>query len=80
MPKRVYLQPKDIVRKSKFHTAYVGDGPIHPDGTGGQLYKLEFVDGVAMDVPEQLYQRFKDAGVAGASRPKRPEDEADEEG
>ena len=28
MPRRVFLQPKDLVRHSRRHTAYAGNGPI----------------------------------------------------
>ena len=68
MPARVYLQPSELARKSAHHTAYVGDGAI-TEGKPQPLYKLEFMQGVAKDVPDELYQRFKDAGIAGTSRP-----------
>lgn len=75
MPKKVFLQPKDLVKHSKFHTAYVGDGAIHEQAQGGKLYKLEFHHGVAENVSESDYQRFKDAGIAGEKRPPRDEEE-----
>jgi hypothetical protein len=74
MPKRVYLIP-EALRHSAYHTAYVGEGAVHEDGRGSPLYKLEFIHGVAYDVEEQLYQRFKDAGIADVNRPTRPDEE-----
>lgn len=74
--KRCYLQPSDLVKKSRFHTAYAGAGEKHDSGHGKQLVKLEFIDGVAENVDEGTYQRFKDLGIAGEKRPdKHPEDE-----
>lgn len=78
MPKRVYLQPKDLVPHSKHHTAYAGDGAVH-EGKGGPIYKLEFIDGVATNVDEGTYQRFKDLGVAGEKRPERHPEDRDED-
>jgi hypothetical protein len=75
VPKRIYLQPIDLVKKSRHHTAYVGDGAIHENASGGPLYKLEFVNGVAENVAESLYQRMKEAGIAGEKRPSRPDEE-----
>ena len=74
MPKRVYLT-KALAKNSKMHTAYSGEGAVHEDGKPGPLYKLEFFGGVAQNVPEALYQRFKDLGVATDKRPSRDEDE-----
>lgn len=67
IPKRVYLLPKDL-RHSAHHTAYCGEGPIHDTG-GGAIYKLEFIKGVAENVPEALFQRFADLGIAGLEKP-----------
>lgn len=78
MPKRVYLIPKAL-QGSAFHTAYVGDGAVREDGKPGPMYKLEFINGVAYDVDEQLYQRFKNAGIADIRRPKRAGAEEEEE-
>jgi hypothetical protein len=75
MPRKVYLQPDELVKRSRHHTAHVGNGAIHPDSQGGELHKLEFHDGVAYDVPEALFQRMKDAGIADTARPKRAGEE-----
>jgi len=75
MPKKVYLRPADWAKKSAFHTSYAGDGPVHEDGKSGALYKLEFVNGVAYDVSEELFQRFKDLGIADVKRPSRGEED-----
>lgn len=75
MPRRVYLKDPELAQKSHFHTAYVGDGAISPDGKPLTLHKVEFVHGVARDVDDALYQRLKDAGVAETSRPRLPHTE-----
>lgn len=79
MPKRVYLKPPELVKHSRHHTAYVGPDPteIIP-GQPTPLYRLEFVNGVAKDVDEQVYQRFKDVGIADVERPKRPKEDEDD--
>jgi len=76
MPKTVYLQPLDLVKHSRLHTAYASDGPAQ----GGSIYKIEFINGVAHDVPENVYQRFKDLRIADVKRPviPRPEDVEDD--
>ena len=75
MPKRVYLLPRDLVGHSKKHTAYAGAGEKSDSGHGKALVKLEFVNGVAENVDEGTFQRFKDLGIAGEKRPdKHPED------
>jgi hypothetical protein len=75
IPKKVFLQPKDLAHRSAFHTSYAGDGPIHPEGATAPLHKLEFVNGVAENVDEATYQRFADLGIAGPTRPPRPGEE-----
>lgn len=75
MPKRVFLQPKDLVKHSRHHTAYSGSGAIHKEGEVPTLYKLEFHNGVAKDVPEDIYQRFKDLGIADVNKPSLDDDD-----
>lgn len=75
MPRRVFLQPKDLVRHSRHHTAYAGNGPILREGEQPESYRLEFINGVAHDVPEAIYQRFKDLGIADVKKPSWDEDE-----
>ena len=75
MPRRVYLQPRDLVNHSKKHTAYAGSGEPSDSGPGKELVKLEFENGVAENVDEGVFQRFKDLGIAGEKRPAaHPED------
>ena len=69
MPKIVFLQPKNLVRHSRHHTAYTGDGARVKEGEVPVIHKLEFFNGVARDVPEEIYQRFKDSGIANVVRP-----------
>jgi hypothetical protein len=66
MPRRLYLQDPDLVKHSRFHTAYVGDGPV---GADRQTFSLQFRNGIAYDVPDQHAQRFIDAGIAGTKKP-----------
>lgn len=68
MPKKLYLQPRELVTHSRHHTAYVGDGAVK-EGGATKVYPTVFVNGVARDVPEQMAQRLIDAGIAGTSRP-----------
>ena len=75
MPTRVYLHPKyqeTAYVRSAHHRAYVGNGPIHAPGgsTQSEVVILEFWGGVARDVDETVFQRFKDAGIADASPPR----------
>jgi len=74
MPKRVYLQPREIAKKSAFHTAYVGDGAVSDDGQPLKFYALTFVQGVAKNVDETMYARFKNAGVCDTNRPSFDDD------
>ena len=69
MPKRCYLADPELAKTSAHHTAYAGTGAVTEDGKPGPLYKLEFDHGVARDVDDALYQRFKDVGVAADKRP-----------
>jgi hypothetical protein len=76
MPKRVFLQPHDLVKKSRHHTSYAGDGAVN-EGRPGPLYKMEFFNGIARDVDEQTYKRFEDLGHCDTARPKLAGDDDD---
>ncbi len=69
MPAKVYLQQPELVAKSRHHRSYAGDGAIETDGKPGKLYTLEFFNGVAKNVDEQTYQRFKELGHCDTTRP-----------
>jgi hypothetical protein len=74
---RVYIADKEKARKSAIHTVYAGAAPLVPGTTTPQpLAKLEFVFGVARNVPTQDYQRFADLGHATDKRPKSAYEEA----
>lgn len=75
--KFVYLKSPELARQSRRHTAYAGDGAIHGNPAGGHVYKLTFVNGVARDVEDTVYQRFRDAGIADLRKPviEKAEDE-----
>ena len=77
MPKRAYLQPAELVRKSRHHTSYAGDGAV-TEGKPGQQYTMTFVNGVAREVDEQTFRRFKELGHCATSRPKLPGDDDDD--
>ena len=86
MPRRVFLAPKldpQAYKGSRQHTAYCGSTITPAPGIPAPLHKLEFVNGVAKNVDENLYERFKDLGVCDTSKPKRPrrseEDEDEDE-
>lgn len=84
MPKRVFLSPKlapDAFKGSRHHTAYAGALVAPAPGVPAPLHRLEFVNGVAKNVDENLYERFKDLGICDTSRPKKPliNDEDDED-
>jgi hypothetical protein len=74
MPKKVFLQDQKLVAKSRHHRSYAGDGAVN-EGKGSQLYVLEFYNGVARDVPDGTYQRFKDLGHCDTKRPFTDEDD-----
>lgn len=76
MPKKIYLAPNRF-RQSKYHTAYVGNGASRQDGKT-KVESLVFEGGVARNVEEAIFQRFKDAGIATDKRPRRPDEEDDE--
>jgi len=64
----MYLTNPELVRASRHHTAYVGDGaitedPRHPN----RIYKVKFIDGVAYDVDSKVAQRLMDSGIASES-------------
>ena len=78
MPKRVFLHPKNdatAYARSAHHRAYVGNGAVHENGQPSETTVLEFWGGVARDVEESTYQRFKDAGIVDTSPPKLREDD-----
>jgi len=75
MPAKAYLQPPELVAKSRHHRSYAGDGPIETDGKPGKLYVMEFRNGVARNVDEQVYQRFKDLGHCSTTRPYGDDDD-----
>jgi hypothetical protein len=76
MPKKLYLQPKELVRHSRYHTTYVGDGAIKEDGAT-RVYSTVFINGIARNVDESMARRLKDAGLADVSRPRINDDEDD---
>lgn len=73
MPARVYLQPKDL-RHSRHHLAYASTGSVQPGVRTPTIHTLEFFNGLARDVPENIYQVFKDLGIADVTRPSFEED------
>ena len=78
MPKRVYLADEELRKRSAHHTAYVGaPAEEHIPGMPAPLHKLEFYNGVARDVDEQTFSRFKDVGVATLDKPKRRDEDED---
>lgn len=67
---RVYLKPQDLARFSAWHTAYVGE-----EGNMTKLHRLEICGGQARNVPVNIYERFRDAGIVTTERPRRPVDD-----
>mgnify|MGYP003395566148 CR=1 FL=1 len=77
--RRVYIADREKARKSALHTVYAGAQALVPGSTVPQpLVKLEFVFGVARNIPTQDYQRFADLGHATEKRPKSAYEEAEE--
>lgn len=72
--RRVYLQPLDLVKQSRHHTAHAVIRSVN----GNTPVSLEFWNGVAMDVPAQIFDVFKDLGIAGLVRPKLPNPDDDD--
>lgn len=69
MHKLVYLRDVELIKKSRHHTAYAGDGAVHGKPAGGLVYKLTFVNGIARNVEDSVYRRFHDLGVADLRKP-----------
>ena len=68
---KVYLTDQSISRRSSYHTAYCGTGAIESPGNPSQLFTLTFWRGIAYDVPQNVYDRFRDAGIATTDKPRR---------
>ena len=82
MPKRIYLSPKldpQAYSRSRFHTSYAGSTIAPAPGIPAPLHKIEFVNGVARNVDENTYERFKDLGVCDTSKPRRPRRSEDDD-
>jgi len=84
MPRRVFLHAKldtSAYKNSRHHTCYAGAGVAPAPGVPAPLHKLEFINGVAKNVDENVYERFKDLGICDTTPPKRVQygDEDDEE-
>lgn len=76
---RLYIKDKEKAQRSAVHTVYAGAAPLEPGSTGPQpLAKLEFVFGVARNIPTQTAQRFIDLGHATKDRPRSAYEEAEE--
>jgi len=73
----VYLKNPALAKKSRYHNAYDGDGAIHGNPAGGVIYKLTFINGVARNVEDSIYQRFHALGIADLHKPtiEKAEDE-----
>lgn len=76
--RRVYIADPEKARKSAVHRVYAGSGAVQPGMAQQPLQVLEFLFGVARDVPTQDYQRFADLGHATDKRPKSAFEEAEE--
>jgi hypothetical protein len=78
MPDKLYLKPPELVKHSAHHTAYVGDDSGADKKTPGgdtTLHRLEFHNGVARNVPDELARRFEAVGVASRTKPRLPEED-----
>lgn len=68
MPAKMYLINPELVRHSRHHTAYVGDGAISDNPQERRpIYKVTFIDGVARNVEGHIAQRLMDMGIAAES-------------
>ena len=82
MPKRVFLAPRldpTAYKNSRMHTAYSGSSISPAPGIPAPLHKIEFGNGVARNVDENTYERFKDLGVCDTSKPRRPRRSEDDD-
>lgn len=67
---KAYIQDKELLKRSKHHTVYVGTGAVSSDPRKpNEVYHLVFINGVAEKVDENTFQRFKDAGHCDDSPP-----------
>jgi hypothetical protein len=70
---RVFLKPEQY-RQSMTHTAYA-PAPSSPQAQAGAeqpRIELTFYGGVAYDVEANVYEIFKDLGIATTERPLSP--------
>jgi len=71
MPDKVYLQPRELVTHSRRHTVYTGapSAPKTEAGHSTQLIRQVFLNGVAHNVPEDIYKVLKDQGHCDTKKP-----------
>lgn len=70
--RRVYLRP-GVAPNSMYHRA-LAPAPAQPNAQPGAdqaLITLTFIAGVAMDVPENVFDLFASIGIATKERPRR---------
>lgn len=75
--RRLYIKDRDKARSSIVHTVYAGAASVEP-GKPQPLKTLQFVFGVAQDIPTQDAKLFMDLGHAIKERPKSAIEEAEE--
>lgn len=74
--KRAYLINKD--QRTGIHTAYTAAPGMPSDPTRPQpLLRLDFLWGVARDVPQTTFDAFKAIGLVTDQRPRRADEEDD---
>lgn len=72
--KRAYLVNK--AHRTGIHTAYTAAPGLPTDPSKPQqLLKLDFLWGVARDVPQTTFDAFKATGLVTDQRPRRPDEE-----
>lgn len=75
---RLYIADREKARRSAVHRVYCGGGAVQPGTAIQPLHTLEFLFGVARNIPTQDAQRFIDLGHATTERPKSAFEEAEE--
>jgi hypothetical protein len=67
MLRRLYLQDTELLKHFPYHAICVPHGPVIQ---GFQLIcTVQFINGIAYDVWEEIAQHLIDAGIAGPEKP-----------
>jgi len=70
---RVYINPNLKEHARSAHYRAMAPAPVQPNAQPGAdmaIITLEFINGIARNVPQTVYDQFHALGIATTSRPK----------